>query len=289
MEDNTSLQAIYNDPKPIIWNDIDLPDSWSDQYKLKKPTDLFYLLKHSASKKRRRIELPETLYGKEIIPPYAQQEFHNLPNGNYSNTLATGYIKGFDIAMLGFMKHSRKQISQRLSHCKSALDLGTGGGRTIRAIYDIGIKDAWGIDISPYLLKQASIRNPMIQFIHAKAENLPFYNQRFDGVSACYLLHEVPPKYINQILDEAHRVLKKDGTFVIVEPSPIHYYGKYFKLLRQYGLKGIYFRFLSHYVHEPFVKSWHKLDFKKLLKEKSFEVVEEIKATPNCLWVARKR
>ena len=32
--------------------------------------------------------------GKDTIPAYVLQEFHNLPNGNYSNSLMRGYIAG---------------------------------------------------------------------------------------------------------------------------------------------------------------------------------------------------
>ncbi|MCF6766528.1 class I SAM-dependent methyltransferase [Thiotrichales bacterium 19S3-7] len=276
------------DPIPPNWHDQTLPDSWSDQYNLANPVSFLKVLSLAMKKKRQRVKLPESLIGKEIIPTYAQQEFHNIPNGNYSNILASGYIKGFDIAMLGHMKQSRKQIAKTLHSCNSVLDIGCGGGRTARILADTGITDTWGIDISPYLLKQAAIRNPTIKFIHAKAENLPFRNQRFDGISCCYVLHEVPPKYIDQALSEIYRVLTPNGLCVFVEPSPIHYYGQYWPLFKQYKFKGIYFRFLSHFVYEPFVQSWHKLDFESLLKSKSFEVIQTKKETPNYLWVARK-
>ncbi|MCF6776096.1 class I SAM-dependent methyltransferase [Thiotrichales bacterium 19X7-9] len=278
------------DPTPIDWNAISLPDSWSDQYRLSNPLSLCKVLSMMVKKKKRqKVQLPDKLVGKEIIPTYAQQEFHNLPNGNYSNTLATGYIRGFDIAMLGKMKQSRKQIAQALKSCQSVLDIGCGGARTTQSIFESGVNDTWGIDISPYLLKQAAINNPGIKFIHAKAEDLPFRDERFDGISCCYVLHEIPPKYISQALDEIHRVLKPNGLCIFVEPSPIHYYGQYWKLFKQYGFKGAYFRFLSHFVYEPFVKSWHKLDFESLLVNKSFDIIETIKETPNYLWVVRKK
>jgi ubiquinone/menaquinone biosynthesis C-methylase UbiE len=246
------------------------------------------LLKLIFQKKRTKLHLADDLMGLTYIPNYARQEFHNLPGGNYSNTLATGYIRGFDIAMLGEMKHSRAFASEKLKMCSSVLDIGCGGGSMTNKLLENNIYDVWGIDISPYLLKQAALRNPKAKFLQAKAEDLPFSTERFDGISICYVLHEIPPKYIDLILDEIYRVLKPSGLCIFIEPSSIHYYGTYWSLLKIYGFKGAYFRFLSHFVYEPFAKSWHELNFEQLLFEKSFSLIKHIKNVPNNIWVVKK-
>ncbi|MBK2125962.1 class I SAM-dependent methyltransferase [Fangia hongkongensis] len=281
-------KASYQDPVPLNASEYSLPQSWSDQFCLKNPWHIIRVLKSIFETKRNRVILPDDLMGKEIIPKYAQQEFHNLPNGNYSNILANGYVRGFDVVMLGEMKKIRHYAARKLCFAKSVLDLGTGGGAMAASVYKEGVEDVWGVDVSPYLLQAAIKRHPDVSFVHAKAESLPFDNGRFDALSSCYLLHEVPPKYIYQILDEIKRVLKPDGECVFIEPSKLHYQVGLFEALRKYGFKGLYFRWLSHFVYEPFVKSWHKLDFKTLLLSRGFEVIEEMIGVPNTLWHARK-
>ena len=169
----------YTDPEIIDWQNITLPDSSTDQHRLSNPLHFFKILKAAFSKKRQRINLPNDLIGKDLIPTYACQEFHNLPCGNYSNTLATGYIRGFDIVMLGKMHQSRSKIAQTLKSCKSTLDIGCGGGSTTKAVYNQGVKDVWGVDISPYLLKQAAIRNPKVKFIQVKASHCHLVQNAF--------------------------------------------------------------------------------------------------------------
>lgn len=277
-----------NDPDIVDWRTVELPDAWTDELiSFKHPWRLFGLIGRCFAK-RKRVQFPVGLQNTDIIPKYAQQEFHHLPNGNYSNTLVSGYINGFDRAMLGQMKRSRQQMASYLKGCDSVLDLGCGGGRGADAAYQIGVKDVWGVDISPYLLKFAALRHPHIKFVHAAGENLPFGDQRFDGVMMSYVLHEVPPRYVQKILAQVYRVLKTGGKLVLVEPSNLHYSHSYGWLLKRFGLKGLYFKTLSHTVHEPFVKSWHKTDQSLLFQQNGFRIVDERNDVPNHLYVFAK-
>jgi ubiquinone/menaquinone biosynthesis C-methylase UbiE len=277
------------DPEIKNWQDIDLPNSWTDKlFILRNPFKCLRLFS-CIFQKRKRVELPKGLINSEVIPKYAQQEFHHLPNGNYSNRIAAGYIKGFDRAMLGEMRKSRLQIASKLKGCNSSIDIGCGGGGTAQAVYQSGVQDVWGVDISPYLLKRAATLYPKIKFIHAAAESLPFRAERFDAVSISYVLHEVPPKFVIKIIDEASRVLKSGGKLVLLEPSSIHYSSGLYCLFKEYGFKGIYFKCLAHTVHEPFVKSWHGMDIYSLLKQKGLQLVEEINEVPNHLYVFIKQ
>ena len=42
-----------------------------------------------------------------MLPPYLLQEFHGMPNGYYSSTVAAGYARGFEVVMLGRMRALR--------------------------------------------------------------------------------------------------------------------------------------------------------------------------------------
>lgn len=277
-----------SDPDIPDWKNITLPNAWVDELAFRNPLHWLKLIAAILGK-RHKVKLPDNCSNAEMIPKYAQQEFHHLPNGNYSNKLATGYIKGFDIAMLGKMLKARQKIGQALSNCNSVLDIGCGGGKTAQTIYDNGIKDVWGIDISPYLLKAAAIRHPNIQYIQAPAEHLPFPDERFDGVAICYVLHEIPPKYIAKILDEIHRVLKPRGKLVVIEPSPKQFFSSYCALFKTYGWQGCYFRLLSQKTYEPFIQSWHKTNISQLFNTKGFDIQEEVIGVPNRFFSLQKR
>src|SRR5690606_15768065 len=99
---------------------------------------------------RQRVQLPESMPGGDVLPKYLLQEFHNLPNGNYSKKVTRGYIVGFDRAMLGLMRGARIRIADMLNGCRSVLDVGSAGGRTAAAIKKAGVAEVWGIDPSPY-------------------------------------------------------------------------------------------------------------------------------------------
>ena len=284
-------QSVYQDPETINWCEITLPQTWTDDLTEKHLIlGVMQLFKQAFFKQRKAVILPSDLMGSKLIPKYAQQEFHNIPNGNYSCALASGYIKGFDFFMLNKMTASRQAVAQALiKDSVSVLDIGCGGGQMSKCFIDAGIKDVWGVDISPYLLKQAALRNPKAKFIQAKGEDLPFENERFCAIGLSYVLHEVPPKYIKQMLVEINRVLKHGGCCGFIEPSEKHHFISYGKLLRQHGLGACYFRWLSHFVHEPFIKSWHKLDFTSLLKQHGFCIIKEQKNIPNNIWIAKKQ
>jgi hypothetical protein len=77
---------------------------------------------------RRRVELPDGLPGREILPPYLLQEFHHLPNGTYSEGAASAYTDWFDRVMLGVMRTARQGVARALSGCEVVLDAGCGAG-----------------------------------------------------------------------------------------------------------------------------------------------------------------
>ncbi|WP_162896491.1 class I SAM-dependent methyltransferase [Cysteiniphilum halobium] len=277
-----------NDPCVINWSDLHLPDGWVDTLNFKSPVSWFKLIKAICYPKHKAVYLDQKLLQEMPIPKYVLQEFHNIPCGNYSKLLTRGYIKGFDIAMLNQVDPMREKIAQYLKDCHAVLDIGCGGGNTAQIIYQKGINDIWGIDPSPYLLKHAALDYPHIKFIQGIGESLPFIDERFDGLSACYVLHEIPPKYIKKLIAEASRVLKKGGVFVIAEPSPVQYQDKTWQLFKNHGIKGVYFKLLARKLNEPFVKAFHQLDLHALFVEKGFEIVIDQKDMPHRFVCVRK-
>ena len=278
---------VLMDPTPPNWASIDLPASWPDDLELNTFPDLRFLLSRVFGA-RTRVELPADMPGRDLVPKYMLQEFHNLPNGYYSGNLTRGYVRTFDSIMLGAMKSARDTVAETLKGVGSAIDVGCGGGRVAQSMIAQGIEDVWGLDPSPYLLKQASSEVASVKFVQGAAENVPFPDQRFGGIGICFLLHEIPPKHASTALKEFHRILKPGGLISIAEPSPVQMEESSFSLFRKYGWKGPYFKLLARFVYEPFVEAWHKRDLQKWFKEHGFELIDDNVGMPLRHIVARK-
>ena len=246
------------DPAVPDWCNIDLPNTWVDALDFKKPADLYFFLKRVFSRQSGKVKLMPEMMGESLVPKYALQEFHDLPNGNYSNNITRGYGVGFDKVMLGTVVEARQCIAENYKHLNSVLDIGCGAGHVANAVSLSGVKDVWAVDPSPYLLKIANGNYPNVNFIQGIQENLNFSEGRFDGIAYCFVLHEIPPKYIQQGLLEAYRVLIPGGLLYICEPSPKQRNLNYKSVLREYGIRGVYFKWLSHSVSEPYADAWHK-------------------------------
>jgi ubiquinone/menaquinone biosynthesis C-methylase UbiE len=275
------------DPAPMDWANFSLPDTRADQLNFGSLRDIWRTLKHVIGT-RRPVDLPESVPGREWLPKYLLQEFHNLPNGNYSKKITHGYIVGFDRMMLGQMSSARRQLAQWLRGCRSALDIGCAGGRTTATLKAAGIDDVWGLEPSPYLLQHAARENPDIRFVQGLAENTGFAAERFDGVSVCFVFHEIPPRYLSRALTELNRVLKPGGKLAICEPSPRQISAGYREAFRLGGWRGVYFKLLAKGVHEPFIDAWHQQNLQQQLSTHGFELLIDQDRMPLRYFLARK-
>jgi ubiquinone/menaquinone biosynthesis C-methylase UbiE len=276
-------------PRGLDWNNIVLADTWPDTLNLRSLQGWRELLRAMFGNQRNSVELPADFGVLDNLPKYLLQEFHNLPNGNYSRRFSRGYITGFDLVMRGRMQIARRWIAQQLQNREAVLDVGTAGGRTAAAIKAVGVQKVWGLDPSPYLLKHAASDYQNIDFIPGLAEDLPFSDESLDGISLCFVLHEIPPKYIKQALGEFYRTLRPGGKLVIAEPShqqlePISWR----ELLQIQGWSKLYFKFLAKRVYEPFLDAWHRLDKPALITAAGFAQVESHQGMPVAFWVAEK-
>jgi ubiquinone/menaquinone biosynthesis C-methylase UbiE len=283
---DNSLDVRTPDPPVPDWINLTLPDAWPDEL-FTSPLKVWRLIVRTLGK-RRRVELPVDMPGRELLPKYILQEFHSLPNGNYSKRLTHGYITGFDRLMLGCMRRARTHLAQSLRGCGAVLDVGCGGGRTAGMLKATGVGDVWGMDPSPYLLQHAARAFPEVKFVQGIAENTGFPAARFDGIAACFLLHEIPPRYIEHALREFHRILRPGGLLAICEPSAIQLHLSPWRLLRQDGLLGWYFWLLARLVHEPFVDAWHRHSATDMLTAAGFEVIGDSHEMPVRHLLARR-
>lgn len=271
------------------WANLELPNAWPDELNWKRPSSFALLLRKVTGKARARVVLPAGLPNAEHIPKYVLQEFHNLPNGNYSKRIGRGYAHGFDHVMLGSLKKGRQHIAAALQGAEKALDLGCGAGHMGAALHEAGIKQIWGLDPSPYLLQIAAEKYPYLQLIHGVGETIDLPDASMDAISVCFVFHEIPPRYLKQVLSELQRVLKPGGKIAVIEPSKVQWTDSTWALWRQYGWRGVYFKFMAFRVFEPFVEAWHKQDFPALLAEYGFEVEQDESGCPFRFVVAHRQ
>lgn len=266
------------------WRTVELPSAWPDHFSFK----VFKIFQQLLTKKVNRLVLPENLPGVEKLPKYLLQEFHSLPNGNYSKNITSGYVRSFDALMLNTLTKQRKAMAERYSGAELAVDIGCGGGQLAAAFKQADIKAVWGIEASPYLIQLAAKSHEDVHLIQNVAENLPLPDQCADVIGASFLFHEVPPKYSDQILQQAHRVLKTGGQIFMIEPSPDHFDAKPWALFKQYGWRGVYFYIMAQRVHEPFIKAWHNRNIPQWFEQNGFKLVEDDIGMPLRTIVAEK-
>jgi len=276
------------DPVPPRWAEVELPDAWVDR-QATGVRGAWRLLRHALRGQRALVELPAGLPLSAEIPRYALQEFHNIPNGNYSNRLTRGYATGFDLAMLGRMRPVRRRMARALAGCRSVLDVGCGGGASTEALVAQGIAEVWGIDPSPYLLRCADARVPSARFLHGVAERTGFADARFDGVACCFVFHELPPRAGDQALAEIARILRPGGRLAIVEPAAEQYQTGAFRLAWRHGPLAAYFRWVARAVYEPFADAWHRRDLPSWLAANGFALLEDRTDLPVRALVCERR
>lgn len=284
-----AMTASTTDPPPIDWATTSLPDAWPDRLRLRRPGDLARFVQRLFGR-RRPVEVPSALPGAEALPAYLRQEFHHLPNGNYSKRIVRGYARSFDLLMLGRSRHARRAIASRLASCRAVLDVGCGAGGLAGALVDAGVPEVWGLDASPYLLREAARKHPRVHLVQGLAERMRFADARFDGAGACFVFHELPPSVGDAALAELRRILAPGGLLVLVEPSPLQFHPRQLaRFARTNGILGLYFWLLARLVYEPFAAAWHRRDVGAWLEAGGFDLCEDVAGVPLRLVTARRR
>jgi demethylmenaquinone methyltransferase/2-methoxy-6-polyprenyl-1,4-benzoquinol methylase len=125
------------------------------------------------------------------------------------------------VLSLGVDRWWRRSMVQRVRqrHPQSVLDVATGTGDSAIALKKSGAARIVGVDISAQMLKvaQAKPNAAGIEFVKADGELLPFEDCCFEAVTIAFGLRNCEQRL--QGLQEMRRVLKQNGTLVVLELS----------------------------------------------------------------------
>jgi len=117
----------------------------------------------------------------------------------------------------GLLRRKRINLAKRhLPNAKSILDIGCGKDAALLSA--LKVKDRAGIDINVESCYREGFA--LIQMDVTKAP-LPFFSKRFDAVTMLATLEHIEPASRQNIVKEAARVLKPQGTILLTMPTPI--------------------------------------------------------------------
>ncbi len=227
-------------------------------------------------------------------PEYYLQNFHYQTDGYLSDLSANLYDLQVEILFNGAADAMRRRILAPLKQGLSnftvppsqlkILDVACGTGRTLRMIRGALPKvSLFGTDLSPAYLRKANqllseIPGELPQLLQANAENLPYLDNYFHGISSVFLFHELPAAARQRVIEEVFRLLQPGGTFVICDSiqaidSPD------FQLMMN-NFPAIF--------HEPYYRHYTTDNLQERLEKAGFVDVKIENHFVSKYWVARK-
>lgn len=127
-----------------------------------------------------------------------------------------------DYAVERWDELSKKQVDRLLlkefasSNKETGLcaDFGCGPGQTTRFLYDNGLENIIGIDLSPAMVNVARKLSPQIKFETGDLLNIAFPPGSLGSVLAFYSIVHFTPDQVRVCFREINRVLKTGGDFL---------------------------------------------------------------------------
>lgn len=176
----------------------------------------------------------------------------------YFNTTAKDYDNSHDGQ---FVKCMYDEIFNRVKSInpKTILDLGCGNGNILKMLENNTSASLYGLDLCENMIEEARKRlSNKITLTVGDSENLPYADNMFDTIICNASFHH----YIHPdaVLKEIKRVLKKDGSLILGDPSaPFNWYTKFLNYFLKYSNSGDY-------------KIYSKKEITSLLSKYSFEI-----------------
>lgn len=104
------------------------------------------------------------------------------------------------------------------------LDHGCGAGRfTVRLMSSLTGKEAFGVDVSPTMVKMANALNSRAKFQVVAPSKLPFPNGFFHCIWSCTVLQHIPDSELDACITELRRVAAPGALVVLFENTHLHH------------------------------------------------------------------
>lgn len=169
---------------------------------------------------------------------------------------------------------SRKQIDRLLlkefasANKEKGLcaDFGCGPGQTTRFLYDNGLTDIVGVDLSPAMVRVAQKLSPQIKFETGDLLNIGYPSGFLGSAIAFYAIVHFTHDQIRTCFGEINRVLKAGGDFLF----SFHV-----------GEEVVHFEKAHDKVIDVDLFFFKTEDIIKLLSETGFTIVDAIERRPN--------
>ena len=100
---------------------------------------------------------------------------------------------------------------------KVILDLCCGTGNQLNLLSKHGFKNLYCLDISDSMLEIAKRSNSSIKIYNEDATKTNFNNESFDVVIISFAIHEKDRNTQQALINEAYRIIKKDGFMLVVD------------------------------------------------------------------------
>ena len=100
---------------------------------------------------------------------------------------------------------------------KVILDLCCGTGNQLNLLSKHGFRKLYCLDISDSMLEIAKRSNSSIKIYNEDAIKTSFNNASFDVVIISFAIHEKDRNTQQALIDEAYRIIKKDGFMLVVD------------------------------------------------------------------------
>jgi ubiquinone/menaquinone biosynthesis C-methylase UbiE len=217
----------------------------------------------------------------EGFPAYFRQNFHWQSGGWLTpesadlydfqvETIFTGSAGAMRRATaLALLAQSLKGYDQRKLVC-AEIACGTGqfGVEVMRNFPRLPYI---AFDMSPaYGAKAKTALAPYsgARVLTAAAEAMPFEDASLDRAICIYLFHELPPKIRKQVVQEAARVIKRGGVFILADALQEGDDANLDRMLEAFPIG----------FHEPFFSSWLTTDCAQLFSQAGFKPIDSRQA-----------
>ncbi|MEA5569900.1 class I SAM-dependent methyltransferase [Calothrix sp. UHCC 0171] len=260
---------------PMVW--LDLPQIW-ERTKQKNYQDF-------------SAEIDTQGY-----PSYYVQNFHHQTDGYLSELSANLYDLQVEVLFGGSADAMRRRILAPLKeklrvftdvspNQVRVLDIACGTGRTLKMIRNtLPQASLFGTDLSPAYLRKANellseIPGELPQLLQANSEELPYLDNYFHGLTSVFLFHELPPAARQNVINEAFRVIKPGGVFVICDSIQVS------------DSPDLEFMMHSFYetFHEPYYRHYMTDNLEERLQQAGFVDIEMQVHFMSKYFIARKQ